>query len=479
MNLDAEQTEYPLDVIEREYLQSIAADLAQLPGTVRADLLRSIAAAADVHSPDLLAIASAETALAPAELVPELARMVGTLRMFADLVVDNQWSRPASSPHSTASIGPNHSLQSRLVPLGPVLVFGASNFPFAYGVLGGDTASALAAGCPVVVKEHPAHPRTGALLASIASAALRTHSSTLPHAPLISYVPHADPEDRSIPNALIMHPHIAAIGFTGSLRAGLAIDDLARTRPVPIPVFAEMGSRNPVHITGAAAAARGELIARELAASILQRFGQQCTRPGIIVVYGHEHAAAIAAQITEVLAAAPTRDMLAPWIRNAYTRRIAACASVPGVRVLTGSDQPTGTREARAALLAVTADTFAQNPVLHEEIFGPAAIVVTAEPIHAASDIPRMTGNLCCSIYADPNEPAAAMLLHHAAQNAGRVVFNGVSTGVRVAEAMVHSGPFPASNAPHTTAVGPRAIERWCRPVCFQNVPENLPGLNV
>lgn len=243
----------------------------------RAETLDAVAAALDARRGDVVSTAAEETALTPDELAPEFDRMTGTLRMFAALIGGSGLPPDRKSPFRAAisrkgdhTLGPNHDVRSMLVPLGPVAVFGSSNFPLAYGVCGGDTASALAAGCPVVVKEHPAHPRTGRLIRGIARAAATTAGA---HESLLGYIENTDPRDFSAAEQLVQHPAIRAVGFTGSIPGGLAIENLARERGTPIPVFAEMGSNNVVVITPAAAAARAEEIADELAASILQRFG--------------------------------------------------------------------------------------------------------------------------------------------------------------------------------------------------------------
>lgn len=438
---------------------------------LRADHLAALATALDDQRDAIITTAAAETALTPAELAPEFARMTGTLRLFADVSRDQRWRRPTTSPASGPAIGPAHDLSACHTPIGPVAVFGASNFPLAYGVCGGDTASALAAGCPVVVKEHPAHPRTGRRLAELAADVLNTHG-----AQLLGYVPHTDPKDFTIAAEIVRHPAIAGVGFTGSRPGGLALDALARSRERPIPVFAEMGSVNPVFITPAAMAARGPDIADQLAASILQRFGQQCTRPGqLFLDTAGQGARAFIDRLRDHLAHAQPRNMLATWIRDAFEARAAAVALTPGVTTLAESPAGAGPRSSCARLFAADSAALAEHETLREELFGPAAIVVN----HACAPHPPawLPPALTATIYAEPHEwrADAGRLAHALADEyAGRIVINGVPTGVRVADAMVHGGPFPATNRPDTTAVGPRAIERWCRPVCWQNAPHGL-----
>lgn len=450
-----------------------AGDRQRIEPDARSSILEAIAAALEDARPDVLRTASEDTALSIAELEPEFARMTGTLRMFAALARGSAWARPALSPPADSAIGPNHDLRSTLVPLGPVAVFGASNFPLAYGVCGGDTASALAAGCPVIVKEHPAHIRTGRLLIRIARHGLARARAT---EAFLGYASNPDPADLAIAHELVLSPQVRAIGFTGSRRAGLAIEELARSRPDRIPVFAEMGSANPVIITPRAVRTRGPRIGEQIADSILARFGQQCTCPGIICVpdaagAGRPLVDALAARI----AAAAPRDMLSPWIRDSYTRRLSECLAVFDVRLIAGRADPGASpRSAHAALLRTSADRFAWHTELREEIFGPGAIVVDVADGANIPDLP-LPPSLTLSIFCDPDDAtdieAAGRLAYALEHLAGRIIFNGVPTGVRVAEAMVHGGPFPASNRPDTTAVGPRAIERWCRPVCWQSWP--------
>jgi len=447
-------------------------------GAERGRLLETIASALSSHRDPIIAAAADETALLPAELAPEFDRMVGTLRMFSALVADGSWVHAAIDTPSGSAIGPTHDVRRLLVPLGPVAVFSASNFPLAYGVCGGDSASALAAGCPVVVKEHPAHPRTGRLLADIVAAAVGPD--------FVGYLENRDPADFGVAELLV--PSVCAVGFTGSTGGGAAIQLLASAAPVPVPIFAEMGSVNPVIVTNAAAERRGRAIADELADSILSRFGQQCTCPGQILVPPGDGGDALVQRLAERIAGAGGRDMLAPWIRDAYVQRVDEVQRCRGVRLLARGRAKDGARGAAACLLSVddlyirpddeVKNVFSQDG-LRDEIFGPAAVVIRTFPDMLGDVQPR--GSLTVSVYADgADDPDVEDLLDPSAPAggslsiAGRVIFNGPPTGVRVATAMVHGGPFPATNRPDTTAVGPRAIERWCRPVCFQNCPDAL-----
>jgi alpha-ketoglutaric semialdehyde dehydrogenase len=476
----------------------------------RPAILRTIAVAADAARAEILATCSEETALTPDELGPEFDRMTGTLRMFADLVEEGTWVRAAidlSEPPAEAGgarplapgtnpkrlpasvIGPNHDLRSMLVPLGPVAVFGASNFPLAYGVLGGDTASALAAGCPVIVKEHPAHPRTGRLLTRVAADSYR---ASIPKTALLQYI--IDPgDDNSVGTALVRHHDVAAVGFTGSRVGGLALDLVARQRTIPVPVFAEMGSANRVFICSNALTSRGPEIARELAVAILSRHGQQCTKPGLIFLEQNPGAkAAFVAELARALDAAQPRRMLSARISDEYSRRCATIRATPSMTLVTSRKEPgvtVGSEHYTVPMLfgALSPSDDHDNldrisgrqrfgvvTALTDEVFGPAAVVFASDGFDNEFFINNKA--LVSTIYADPDDldNLNDWELRVALRSSGRLAFNSPTTGVRVATAQVHGGPFPATNRPDTTAVGPRAIERWCRAVCFQNCPDAL-----
>ncbi|MCE7973237.1 MAG: aldehyde dehydrogenase family protein [Leptolyngbya sp. PLA1] len=444
----------------------------------RAGVLEALAAGLDEIREEVLRVASEESALTPAELAPEFARMTGTLRQFAAVAREGSWIGAMidhASPEPVGAfggvVGPAHDVRRVLVPLGPVSVFGASNFPLAYGACGGDTASALAAGCPVIVKEHPAHPRTGRLIVGAAREALRGagHSEDL-----IALVENADPRDLSPATALVGHPMVRAVGFTGSQRAGLEIARLARERAEPIPAYCEMGSCNPVVVTREAAVARGEAIGRQVAESILLRHGQQCTCPGLLIL--PPGCGAVVEALAARLAAADPRAMLAPWVRDGYLHRLAECRKARGVETVVYGREGSGQRQAGTCLLRVGAADFAAQPVLHEEVFGPSVLVVELGGMSELRTLP-LRGALVGSLYGGVADEGWDLARNRLASMCGRVVFEGVPTGVRVAGAMVHGGPFPATNRPESTACGPMALARWCRPVCLQNAPkEALPA---
>jgi len=443
-------------------------DLARAAGLDR------LAAGLEAARGKIIAECAGETALLPGELEPEFDRMTGTLRLMAAEARSGAWAGHIADPAPVPpakSVGPGHALRLRRVPLGPVAVFGASNFPLAYGVCGGDTASALAVGCPVVVKEHPAHPRTGRRLAEIARAAL----TELPGG-LFEYVEQPDRADVTAGAALVGHPAIRAAGFTGSTRGGLALQAVARSRPEPIPVFAEMGSVNPVFVTPGALASETQAaaLADEIAGSLLLRFGQQCTCPGVVFVPECSGPEGFVSRLTRRVRAAPGRRMLAEWIAGAYAKRVAEARATPGVRVLAEGTLADGPRGGAAMLLEATAEAWRTRETLREEIFGPALLVVRVEGVEGVREAATLPipGTLTLTVRFDERDEAdraaAWGLIAAHGGRAGRVIANGVPTGVRVSPAMVHGGPCPATNCPETTAVGPAACLRWTRPVCFQ-----------
>lgn len=481
----------------------------------RAAVLDAIADAVSRDRDLIISTCADETALTPAELNPEFDRTTGTLRMFAALIREGSWVRAAidtlsarqSAPSASGGtglptgvgggaaafplIGPDHDLRRMLLPLGPVAVFGASNFPLAYGVLGGDTASALAAGCPVLIKEHPAHPRTGRLIASLAQRAIT--DSRGPER-LLSYIHHDNPADLSIAEQLVKHPAIRAVGFTGSTRAGFAIINLSHQRagthgfPDIIPVFAEMGSCNALIVLRDAARGRLPEVVEQVALSLLARHGQQCTAPGVVLVAGHDNAHRFYDALAARLADSPARRLLAPNIAQSFYRGVENALTTGNIEAHTRLPTP----DERAAhtsppiLLYTQAVKMEDEPVLWQEIFGPALIVAGCDNLaHGYFHIPEaLTVTIIGDDDATIDDESAllddahigprAEILDWVQSRAGRIIFNGVPTGVRVAHSMIHSGPFPACNRPDTTAVGPLAIERWCRPVCFQNAPQHL-----
>ena len=438
---------------------------------VRAEILTAVAAALDERSAELAALADAETALGTARLTGEVARATGQLRLFAGVLGDGGFLDVAVTEADGAGT-PDLRRISR--PVGPVAVFAASNFPFAFSVAGGDTASALAAGCPVVVKAHEGHPRTSVLTGEVVARALADAGAPDGVFGIVHGVQAGV--------RLLSHPAIAAVGFTGSARGGLALQRICADRPVPILFFGELGSVNPVVILPAAAASRAEAIASGYAASLTLGAGQFCTNPGLLFV---PEEAGLLDAICGAVAASRGGPMLSERIHDGFeagTRELAAYETVKPLATGQPGDGPwAGTPQ----VFHVGLDEFAAGlPGLAEERFGPAGLVISYPGVaELAGVLARLGGNLAGCIHLDHSaagEVAAAELVMGAfGHTVGRVVFNGWPTGVAVAWAQHHGGPWPATTAPAFTSVGAAAIRRWLVPVVYQDCPPMLlpPGL--
>jgi NADP-dependent aldehyde dehydrogenase len=426
------------------------------PPEARAALLRGSADALEAIGDDLVATAAAETSLTEERLRGELARTTGQLRLFADEVDEGSWL------DARLDTGPD--VRCMNVPIGPVVVFAASNFPLAFSVPGGDTASALAAGCPVVVKTHPAHPRTGALASEALHAAVE--ACALP-----AGVFQVASGGIDVGTALVDHPATAAVAFTGSLAAGRALFDRAAARPTPIPVFAEMGSINPVFVLPGALRNRADDIASGLAQSVTLGVGQFCTNPGVTVgIDLDDFAGVLAARLGDV----PAGTMLYPGIGERYAAGIGVLDRTDGVELLTGS------AHAGTPVCAVTtAAVFDDHGELAAEVFGPSTLVVScrdaAEMLQIAN---RLGGQLTATVHGDIDDPGdvelARRLFDVLADGVGRIIWNGFPTGVAVTHAMQHGGPYPASTDSRSTSVGTAAMRRFLRPVSYQGAPAAL-----
>ncbi|WP_432558010.1 aldehyde dehydrogenase (NADP(+)) [Granulicoccus sp. GXG6511] len=442
---------------------------------VRADLLRAIADGLDAE-PDLVDRVRAETGILPERVAAERTRTSNQLRLFADVVTEGSYLGLRIDRGNPARVPlPKPDLRHRFIPLGPVAVFGASNFPLAFSVAGGDTAAALAAGCPVVVKAHEAHPGTSEIVGRIITDAVAglglppgTFSLIAGHTPELAV-------------ALVTHPAIQAVGFTGSRRAGLALTAAAQRRPVPIPVFAEMASINPVLVLPGALSERGPEIGRGLIGSVLTGFGQLCTSPGLVFVPDLPDADALVEAAATAVESSGSGCMLTPRIAESFAAGVARLESVPGVRRLARA----ATEDDISALCTPTLfdtdlETFLEHhEELTGEVFGSVTLLVRVpgDLTEAVRNhvLPLLEGQLTATIHAEPDDhDAAAGLLDELELLAGRIVFNGWSTGLEVNDAVIHGGPFPATSAPATTSVGTRAIERFLRPVAYQNVPPAL-----
>ncbi|KKW67770.1 2,5-dioxovalerate dehydrogenase [Lampropedia cohaerens] len=418
----------------------------------------------------LLERAHAETALPMARLTGERGRTVGQLRQFAQVVRSGRFATPVIDPAQPERQPPRSDLRLAKTAIGPVAVFGASNFPLAFSVAGGDTASALAAGCPVIVKGHSAHLGTSELVGRAIQTAVR--KCGMPEG-VFSLLFGAG---SAIGAALVAHPVIKAVGFTGSRRGGMALVAAANARAEPIPVYAEMSAVNPVFLFPHALQARAEQIGAGFADSLTMGAGQFCTNPGLIVLPSGSDGERFLSAAAAALAEKPAQVMLTPGIHAAYVQGVEALAAVPGVTRLAQGQAETGPNMARAALYVTTADNYLAHEALQAEVFGPASVVVTvgnAEEFAALAE--RLEGQLTATLHIeDADHAAAAKLVPVLERKAGRILVNGFPTGVEVCNAMVHGGPFPATSNAAFTSVGMSAIDRFLRPVCYQDFPDAL-----
>ncbi len=422
---------------------------------------------------DLIVRAMSESGLPRARLEGERGRTVGQLKLFAGVVRQGDFLDATIDPAMPDRAPlPRPDLRRINLAIGPVAVFGASNFPLAFSVAGGDTASALAAGCPVVVKGHPAHPGTGELVARAIQKAVA--DAGLP-AGVFSYLPG---ETNELGGALVADPRIQAVGFTGSRGGGLALVRIAAERKEPIPVYAEMSSINPVVILPAALAARGEALGKEFVASLTMGAGQFCTNPGLVLaIDGPDLDTFVAAAAAALTESAPI-TMLSPGIHASFEQGVDALASHEAVRTVARGKVGEGVNQAVGAVFETTAGAFIADAALSHEVFGSSSVVVRCRDVaEIAKVIAGLEGQLTATLQMDPADEAdAATLVPVLARRVGRILANGWPTGVEVAPAMVHGGPFPATSDGRTTSVGTLAIARFLRPVCFQNLaPALLP----
>ncbi|WP_253208243.1 aldehyde dehydrogenase (NADP(+)) [Streptomyces sp. YPW6] len=435
-----------------------------LPPERRAAFLDACAEEIEALGDALLELAARETGLTPARLTGERDRTCRQLRLFADLV------RSGSALGVRIDSGPSGTdVRLRRVPLGPVAVFGASNFPLAFSVAGGDTASALAAGCPVVVKAHPAHPGTGEAVArAVTAAAARTRVP----AGVFSLVVGRGHE---VGLALVEDPRIAAVGFTGSRAGGLALVAAGRARPVPVPVHAEMSAVNPVIVLDGALA-EPEPAAEGYVASLTGGAGQFCTNPGLLLLPAGPAGDAFLAAVARTLRTAEGQVMLTPDIARAYTEGVRRWAAVPGVREAARGTAGPGPYAPAPVVLTCDAAVYGADEGLTGEVFGAAGLVVRWSGTEELLGLLEgLEGQLTATLHgADTDRTTALQLLPVLEERAGRVLWGGWPTGVEVCHAMVHGGPWPATSSPAATSVGTLAVERWLRPVCYQSFPDAL-----
>lgn len=444
------------------------------PRSERAALLRRIASEIEARLTPIIEIGTSETGLPEARLHSECSRTTGQLRLFADHVEAGGYlDRRHDPPIPDRQPMPRPDLRVVQRPIGPIAVFGASNFPLAFSTAGGDTASALAAGCPVVVKGHPAHPGTGEVVAHAIAAAVAACGV---HPGVFSLIQDGAPE---VGQALVRHPLIRAVGFTGSLGGGRTLFDLCAARPEPIPFFGELGSVNPMFLLPAAMGARAQAIARGWSASLSLGAGQFCTNPGIAVVIEGEDAEVFAEAAVAALVQVGVQTMLSDGIARAYREGHDRIAETDSVQVLLPSNGQA--RSASPGLIRVRGADWLKRRWLGEEVFGPLGLIVTVRDVdEMAAVAAALQGQLTCTLHLDDGDlPLARRLMPVLERKAGRILTNGFPTGVEVCDAMVHGGPYPASTNFGHTSVGTLSIRRWLRPVCYQDMPQDLRPIDL
>jgi alpha-ketoglutaric semialdehyde dehydrogenase len=450
---------------------------SRLSGAKRAAFLRRVADALDAQRQELAERANLETALPMPRLTGEVGRTTNQLRLFASVVEEGSWVNARIDPAlPDRQPLPRTDIRYMLRPLGPVAVFGASNFPLAFSVAGGDTASALAAGCPVLVKAHPAHPGTSELVAQILTESVAAESL---HPGVFTMLFDAG---TTIGAALVQHPAVAAVAFTGSLRAGRALMDLAAARPHPIPCFTEMSSGNPVFILPSALRKGPVELAKNLFGSVTLGAGQFCTKPGIVLVPDQPEGASFLAELKSLVMQSQPYTLLTSGIAQTYSRATAERAGQTQLVATATMPEHTTGFAANAKLFKSTADEFLYETFrapgqssLADEIFGPDTLLITGDEQDYKLIARGLSGHLTATLLGDEDDLRAHReLIDILEQKAGRLLINGFPTGVEVTHAMVHGGPYPATSDPRFTSVGTLAIYRFARPVCYQNFPQPL-----
>jgi 2,5-dioxopentanoate dehydrogenase len=447
------------------------AGYSQASGKARAAFLRRAADQFDHHKQEVAERAHLETALPMPRLLGEVGRTSNQLRMFAGVVEEGSWVQARIDPAlPDRQPLPRPDLRSMLRPLGPVVVFGASNFPLAFSVAGGDTASALAAGCPVIVKAHPAHPGTGELAAQIITEAAKAEGL---HPGVFTMLYDAGID---VGTALVKHPLVRAVAFTGSLKAGRALMDLAAARPDPIPCFTEMSSGNPVFVLPGALRKGPNQLAHDLFNSVTLGAGQFCTKPGIVLVPQAPEGKAFFDQLRALVEESKPFTLLTAGIAREYGRATEARAQQVPLAAPAAVLESSEAFHAQSKIFSVAVNELIAQPELADEIFGPDTLLVqcdsTQDYIRAAE---ALDGHLTATILGDEDDLSANReLIRILEQRAGRLIFNGFPTGVEVTHAMVHGGPYPSTSDPRFTSVGSLAIYRFARPVCFQGFPQSM-----
>ena len=457
-----------IDLVMEQSMQSFL-EYKKIDPKQRAAFLERIAFEIEALGEVLIQTTQVETNLPEARLLGERGRTTMQLRMFAAMLLEGSWVE-ASVDHALPERVPaKPDIRKMLVPIGSVVVFGASNFPYAYSTAGGDTASALAAGNTVVVKAHPAHLKTSQLIASAIEKAIafcRMPTHTFQHVTASSF---------EIGKALVQQTNTSAVGFTGSFSGGRALYDYAAVRPRPIPVFSEMGSTNPVLLLPHALELNAETIAKQYAGSITLGVGQFCTNPGLLIGVKSGSLDTFKSTLTAAIHQVPAAKMLHQGILSAYQKNRSKALSTNGVHSLTNEIAP-NELDATPIIAMVAGADFLANEHLKEEVFGPYALLIECTDMEQVKQVWKsVSGQLTTSLMGtDKDFELHPDLIEIASSIAGRVLLNGVPTGVDVCASMVHGGPFPATTDSRFTAVGINAVKRWVRPVCYQNCPDHL-----
>jgi NADP-dependent aldehyde dehydrogenase len=442
----------------------------KLPLKRRAEFMRAIAAEFEALGDEVLKMANEETALPDARLRNEKARTIFQLNSYADACERGEWLEARIDTANPDRTPPKPDLRKMLVPLGPVVVYGASNFPFAFSTAGGDTACAFAAGCPVIIKAHSAHARTSTLVATaIIKAAKKTGMPD-------GIFAHVETQSREIGKALIQHPYTKAVGFTGSFTGGKALYDWANDRKEPIPVFAEMGSINPVFLMPEKLKQSAADTAKMYAGSITMSVGQFCTNPGLLIGVESGDLQTFINVLGEEIRKVNPATMLHPGIFKSYVENRANALVQEEVETVAVSDTEPQLNQGSPTVASATGQAFLNNPVLHREVFGPYSLVIRCKDMNEMKEVVKhLEGQLTSTLMATDNDIQNNEELVDLVKNiCGRFIINGVPTGVEVCLSMQHGGPFPATTDSRFTSVGADGIKRFARPVAFQNWPDKF-----
>lgn len=456
-----------------EMVQQAAQAFAEYKKTAaekKADFLDSIAGEIEAARPELVSIANAETNLPPARLNNELTRTTTQLQKFAALIREGSWVEASIDTGDDNLTPPRPDIRKMLVPIGPVVVFGASNFPFAFSTAGGDTASALASGSTVIVKGHSAHAKTSQSVLEAIQRAIEKNG--VPQ----HTVQHVLGSGNTVGKALVMHPQTKGVGFTGSFAGGKALVDYSNQRDVPIPVFAEMSSINPVVFLPDTLAKNTAVLAKDYAASITLGVGQFCTNPGILLGLKSTTFDQFLSALGEAIQQVAPQKMLHDGICSSFTKGVEEMLQQEGLQVVGKSQTAVGTLEAAPLVASVSAEHFLTNPHFTEEVFGPFSLaIVCSDRAQLVQVLKAFKGQLTTTIMGTESDVEEySDVIDAQMELAGRIILNNVPTGVEVCASMVHGGPYPATTDSRFTSVGMTAIKRWVRPLCFQNFTESM-----